>query len=147
MSDGYLHVFCIICSFYMAAPLSLCCNIIPDVLTYWEDLIFKFIARGKAQMPLVEYNLWEFVIPLIKLGWRHWIGTAIFLWGWIHQHRCHKILVCISTLNILFIDKKLVTGKQLFIFLLTSNGLCLRSLTSVLSQSHVGLPPRKQRAK
>ncbi|KAI4375630.1 hypothetical protein MLD38_013478 [Melastoma candidum] len=78
--------------FYTAAPLSLCCNILPDVLTYWKDLTSEFIVRGKAQMPPADYNIWEFVVPLTKLGWRQWIGTVIFLWGWIHQHRCHKIL-------------------------------------------------------
>ncbi|KOM34962.1 hypothetical protein LR48_Vigan02g111200, partial [Vigna angularis] len=25
-------------------------------------------------------------------GWKHWISAAVFLWGWIHQYHCHKIL-------------------------------------------------------
>ncbi|XP_042983881.1 polyprenol reductase 2-like isoform X3 [Carya illinoinensis] len=48
---------------------------------------------GKNQMPAIEIHLWEFVNPLMKLGWCQWIGAAIFCWGWIHQQRCHSILV------------------------------------------------------
>ncbi|VAH50261.1 unnamed protein product [Triticum turgidum subsp. durum] len=30
--------------------------------------------------------------PLLKLGWCQWIGAIIFLWGSLHQIRCHAIL-------------------------------------------------------
>ncbi|KAH7430732.1 hypothetical protein KP509_08G012000 [Ceratopteris richardii] len=29
---------------------------------------------------------------LLFLDWSCWIGAAIFMFGWIHQHRCHSIL-------------------------------------------------------
>ncbi|KAL5855990.1 hypothetical protein ACOSQ4_005792 [Xanthoceras sorbifolium] len=69
-------------SYYALAPLSLCCTLAPEV--------FKFAAE---QMAAFEFEWWEFVNPLVKLGWLQWIGAAIFLWGWIHQHHCHVILV------------------------------------------------------
>eukprot|EP00268_Persea_americana_P012348 TRINITY_DN1519_c2_g1_i5.p1 TRINITY_DN1519_c2_g1~~TRINITY_DN1519_c2_g1_i5.p1 ORF type:complete len:105 (+),score=15.82 TRINITY_DN1519_c2_g1_i5:149-463(+) len=40
----------------------------------------------------VEFDWWGYVKPLMKLGWFQWTGAAIFLWGWIHQYRCHAIL-------------------------------------------------------
>ncbi|MCO5596932.1 hypothetical protein L7F22_051003 [Adiantum nelumboides] len=30
--------------------------------------------------------------PLLLLGWHYCIGATIFLWGWVHQYRCHSIL-------------------------------------------------------
>ncbi|KAL5788741.1 hypothetical protein ACOSP7_005690 [Xanthoceras sorbifolium] len=67
--------------YYALAPLSLCCTLAPEV--------FKFAAE---QMAAFEFEWWEFVNPLVKLGWLQWIGAAIYLWGWIHQHHCHVIL-------------------------------------------------------
>ncbi|XVF67833.1 hypothetical protein PTKIN_Ptkin10aG0153200 [Pterospermum kingtungense] len=43
-------------------------------------------------MSAMEIDWWESVNPLLKLGRLQWIGSAIFLWGWIHQRRCHEIL-------------------------------------------------------
>lgn len=81
----------------MAAPLSLCCNCIPEVYEFAVNGVAEFIVRGKSQMPAVEFDWWEFVNPLVKLGWRQWIGAAIFFWGWVHQQRCHAILVSLAT--------------------------------------------------
>ncbi|KAF5443847.1 hypothetical protein F2P56_036373 [Juglans regia] len=78
--------------FYTAAPLSLSCNCIPEVYEFLVSEVAEFIVRGKNQMPAIEIHLWEFVNPLMKLGWCQWIGAAIFCWGWIHQQRCHSIL-------------------------------------------------------
>ena len=44
-------------------------------------------------MPAIEIDWWESVTTLMKLGWCQWIGTAIFLWGWIHQFHYHAIPV------------------------------------------------------
>ncbi|KAI4320639.1 hypothetical protein MLD38_034097 [Melastoma candidum] len=71
-------------SYYLGALLSLFCNILPESFTYWTNIFSK--------MQPVEFNLRESVVPLIMLGWYQWIGTSIFIWGWIHQHRWHKIL-------------------------------------------------------
>ena len=79
-------------SFYLAAPLPLCADCALDVFYFLVNLVTKFIVVGKDHMPPVEVELWQVVNPLIRLGWRHWIGAAVFFWGWIHQQRCHKIL-------------------------------------------------------
>ncbi|KAL5791084.1 hypothetical protein ACOSQ2_005972 [Xanthoceras sorbifolium] len=78
-----MHIFGYLAGifYYALAPLSLCCTLAPEV--------FKFAAE---QMAAFEFEWWEFVNPLVKLGWLQWIGAAIFLWGWIHQHHCHVIL-------------------------------------------------------
>ncbi|KAG6653404.1 hypothetical protein CIPAW_05G074000 [Carya illinoinensis] len=78
--------------FYVAAPLSLCCNCIPEVYEFAVNGVAEFIVRGKSQMPAIEFDWWEFVKPLVKLGWRQWVGAVIFFGGWVHQRRCHAIL-------------------------------------------------------
>lgn len=78
--------------FYTAGPLSLCCNCASDVYEFAANGVAEFIVRGKSQMPAIEFDWLEFVNPLMKLGWRQWIGAAIFCWGWIHQRHCHAIL-------------------------------------------------------
>ncbi|KAM3695455.1 hypothetical protein ACJW30_07G131000 [Castanea mollissima] len=78
--------------FYMAAPLSLCCNFAPELYEFVTNRVAEFIVKGKSQMPAIEFDWWEFMNPLMKLGWRQWIGATIFFWGWIHQRRCHAIL-------------------------------------------------------
>ncbi|PKI54772.1 hypothetical protein CRG98_024874 [Punica granatum] len=85
---GYLAGLC----FYTAAPLSLCCNFAVDVYKFSASQVSEFIIRGKNQMPPFEVGFWEITSPFLKLRWRQWIGAAILLWGWIHQHRCHAIL-------------------------------------------------------
>ncbi|KAJ0265339.1 hypothetical protein HA466_0016450 [Hirschfeldia incana] len=74
------------CFFYTAAPLSLCVNIAPEVAV--------FIAQGKSHTSSdTEFNLLSSLSPLMmNLGWCQLIGAAIFLWGWLHQRRCHAIL-------------------------------------------------------
>ncbi|GLT86136.1 hypothetical protein SLE2022_042980 [Rubroshorea leprosula] len=78
--------------YYMAAPLSLCCNCLPEVFRFTVNQMTEFIVEGKSQMPASGVDWWEAVNPLMKLGLLHWIGAAIFFWGWIHQRRCHVIL-------------------------------------------------------
>ncbi|KAL2988873.1 hypothetical protein AAZX31_11G108200 [Glycine max] len=81
--------------FYVGAPLSLCGGCAVEVFNFLANLVTEFIVKGKNQMQVTELEFWQVVNPLFKLGWKHWIGAAVFLWGWIHQHQCHKILVCI----------------------------------------------------
>ena len=80
-------------SFYTAAPLSLCSSCIPEVYHFAASGLAQFIVQGKRPMPDVEISPLDAVIPLSYLGWRQWIGAALFFWGWIHQQRCHQILV------------------------------------------------------
>ncbi|CAN7090251.1 hypothetical protein IGI04_033872 [Brassica rapa subsp. trilocularis] len=68
--------------FYTAAPLSLCVNIAPEVVTFF----------GKSHTFTPEFDLLSSLSPLIKLGWCQLIGAAVFMWGWLHQRRCHAIL-------------------------------------------------------
>ncbi|KAJ7967241.1 polyprenol reductase 2-like [Quillaja saponaria] len=79
--------------FYTAAPLSICCDLAPEIYNFTANQVKDFIVKGKNQMPAIEFELWQFASPLFKLGWHQWIGAAIFFWGWVHQHRCHAILV------------------------------------------------------
>ncbi|KAK3415799.1 hypothetical protein EUGRSUZ_H01470 [Eucalyptus grandis] len=78
--------------FYTAAPLSLCSNFVVEVYEFSANQVSEFIVRGKDHMASGEFDWWEFVNPLMKLGWHHWIGAIIIFWGWIHQHQCHRIL-------------------------------------------------------
>ncbi|XP_050899817.1 polyprenol reductase 2 isoform X2 [Lathyrus oleraceus] len=78
--------------FYIAAPLSLCGDCALEVFYFSTNLVTEFIVRGKNQMPVPEIDFWLVLNPLARLGWKHWIGAAVFSWGWIHQYRCHKIL-------------------------------------------------------
>ncbi|CAN1768741.1 Polyprenol reductase 2 [Linum perenne] len=76
-------------SFYTATPLSLCCRYTSEA---FANVINWFIFGGNEAMPAIQFDWWDFVNPLLKLGWFPWIGATMFLWGWIHQLRCHAIL-------------------------------------------------------
>ncbi|XP_014524320.1 polyprenol reductase 2 isoform X1 [Vigna radiata var. radiata] len=78
--------------FYIAAPLSLCGDCAVEVFNFVANLVTEFIVKGKNQMQVTELDIWQVLTPLIRLGWKHWIAVAVFLWGWIHQYHCHKIL-------------------------------------------------------
>uniref|UniRef100_A0A1J3JJB2 Polyprenol reductase 2 n=1 Tax=Noccaea caerulescens TaxID=107243 RepID=A0A1J3JJB2_NOCCA len=80
------------CFFYTAAPLSLCVNIAPEVARFVGNQVAEFIAKGKGHTSSPEVNLLVFISPLMKLGFCQLIGGVIFLWGWLHQRRCHAIL-------------------------------------------------------
>ncbi|EOA32965.1 hypothetical protein CARUB_v10016295mg [Capsella rubella] len=78
--------------FYVTAPLSLCSNIAPEVARFVGNQVAEFIANGKSHTSAPEINLIFCISPLMKLGYPQLIGGVIFLWGWIHQRRCHAIL-------------------------------------------------------
>lgn len=67
-------------SFYTAVLLSLCCTCAPEVLKFAAT---GFIVKSKSKMLAIEFDWWDFVNPLLKLGCCQWIEAAIFLWGWI----------------------------------------------------------------
>ncbi|CAN0890455.1 Polyprenol reductase 2 [Linum grandiflorum] len=81
-----MHIFGYVTGlfFYTAAPLSLCCRYASEAFKYGADSI----SEGKG----FQLDWWAFLNPLLKLGWLPWIAAAVFLWGWIHQLRCHAIL-------------------------------------------------------
>jgi 3-oxo-5-alpha-steroid 4-dehydrogenase 3 len=59
--------------------------------------VAEFIVKGKKNsLQDLEFDWYEFISSLMRLGWLQWIGAAIFFWGWIHQQRCHDILVCLN---------------------------------------------------
>ncbi|KAI9396639.1 hypothetical protein POPTR_004G163600v4 [Populus trichocarpa] len=78
--------------FYTAMPLTLCCTCAPNVFKFGTSEVTEFIVKDRSSMQAIEFDWWDFVNPFSKLGWCQWIGAAIFLCGWIHQHRCHAIL-------------------------------------------------------
>lgn len=80
-------------SFYTAAPLSLCSICAPEVLSFAAHQVAEFVVKGGDHIPIIEFDWWAYLMPFTKLGWCQWIGAAIFIWGWIHQYRCHSILV------------------------------------------------------
>ncbi|XP_024995631.1 polyprenol reductase 2-like [Cynara cardunculus var. scolymus] len=93
-SSARMHIFGYLAGlfFYTAAPLSLCCTFAPEVFDFVKNLVAEFIVKGKDRMSKPEFNIWMFVTPFLRLRWYAWIGAAIFLWGWVHQLRCHEIL-------------------------------------------------------
>lgn len=96
-----MHIFTYLTGlfYHIATPLSLCCTCAPEVLNFILNLVFEFIVKGKNQMPAIETDWWESVnIVLMKLGWLQWIGSAIFLWGWIHQFHHHAFLGALNAL-------------------------------------------------
>ncbi|KAF8112728.1 hypothetical protein N665_0062s0072 [Sinapis alba] len=78
--------------YYAAAPLSLCVNLAPEVATFARNQVSEFIDKGKGHTSSPEFDLLSSLSPLMKLGWCQLIGGIIFLWGWLHQRRCHAIL-------------------------------------------------------
>ncbi|KAJ9568439.1 hypothetical protein OSB04_004405 [Centaurea solstitialis] len=93
-SSARMHIFGYLAGlfFYTAAPLSLCCTFAPEVFEFVKNLVAEFIVKGKDRMSKPEFNICLFVAPFLKLRWYAWIGATIFLWGWVHQLRCHEIL-------------------------------------------------------
>ncbi|KAJ6739173.1 POLYPRENOL REDUCTASE 2-LIKE [Salix koriyanagi] len=77
--------------FYTAMPLTLCCTCAPNVFKFGTSEVMEFIVKGRSSIQANEFDWWE-VNPFLNLGWFQWIGAAIFLWGCIHQYRCHAIL-------------------------------------------------------
>ncbi|KAF9622227.1 hypothetical protein IFM89_030269 [Coptis chinensis] len=64
----------------------------PEVVNFAAHCVAEFIVKGREKMPIFEFDWFGYVNPLTKLGWLQWIGAAICIWGWIHQHSCHVIL-------------------------------------------------------
>jgi hypothetical protein len=85
-------------SYYTAAPLSLASSCISEAADYLQDQIAEFIVKGRARMPDLVIDSSFLLKPLLKLGWCQWIGAVIFIWGSLHQTRCHAILVSIHFL-------------------------------------------------
>lgn len=80
--------------FYTAAPLSICATSAPEVVNSVIHLLAEFVVSERDIKPSFELDMLKYVYvsPLTKLGQLQWIGAGIFLWGWIHQQRCHEIL-------------------------------------------------------
>ncbi|KAF8651666.1 hypothetical protein HU200_063177 [Digitaria exilis] len=66
--------------YYVAAPLSLASSCLPEAIQY---------IRYQIDLAIDPSHLLK---PLLKLGWCQWIGAVIFIWGSLHQIRCHAIL-------------------------------------------------------
>jgi 3-oxo-5-alpha-steroid 4-dehydrogenase 3 / polyprenol reductase len=75
------------------APISLASPCILEVEHFLRGQIAEFIVKGRDRMPDLRIDPPGLVRPLLSLGWCQWVGAAIFFWGWLHQFRCHSILV------------------------------------------------------
>lgn len=93
-SSARMHIFGYFVGFffYAAAPLSLCCNYVPEAFKFGLSLFQELIVSGKHGMRVTEFDLRGCINPLRHLKWYSWVGAAIFFWGWVHQHCCHVIL-------------------------------------------------------
>ncbi|GJN26672.1 hypothetical protein PR202_gb14622 [Eleusine coracana subsp. coracana] len=78
--------------YYVAAPLSLASSCIPEAMQYLRGQVAEFIVKGRARMPDLVIDSSSLLMPLVKMGWCQWIGAVIFIWGSLHQIRCHSIL-------------------------------------------------------
>ncbi|KAM3388682.1 hypothetical protein ACQJBY_011055 [Aegilops geniculata] len=78
--------------YYTAAPLSLASSCLPEAIDFIRGQIVEFIVKGRARMPDLVIDSPSLLKPLLKLGWCQWIGAIIFVWGSLHQIRCHAIL-------------------------------------------------------
>uniref|UniRef100_A0A0E0I104 3-oxo-5-alpha-steroid 4-dehydrogenase C-terminal domain-containing protein n=1 Tax=Oryza nivara TaxID=4536 RepID=A0A0E0I104_ORYNI len=78
--------------YYVAAPLSLASSCIPEAAEYFQGQVPEFVVKGRARMPDLVIDSSSLLQPLLKLGWTQWIGAVIFIWGSLHQIRCHAIL-------------------------------------------------------
>ncbi|GAB2267644.1 hypothetical protein Dimus_002626 [Dionaea muscipula] len=90
-SSARMHIFAYLTGiwFYTAAPLSLCCNFAPEAFTFAANRVAGLVKEGRNQTS----DWWEYIYPpLMELSWSQWIGAVVFLWGSIHQWRCHTIL-------------------------------------------------------
>nr|GEU64098.1 3-oxo-5-alpha-steroid 4-dehydrogenase family protein [Tanacetum cinerariifolium] len=89
-----LHISGYICGivYYIAAPLSLC-SFAPEVFKFVKNLANDIMVNGKnTLLSNHKFNIGILVTPFLVLRWYAWLGAAIFLWGWVHQRRCHAIL-------------------------------------------------------
>ncbi|CAA7023146.1 unnamed protein product [Microthlaspi erraticum] len=89
-SSARMNIICYVGGlfFYIGVPLSLCVNVAPEVARFASEIT----ANGKSHNSAPEFGLLLSISSLMKLGSCQLIGGAIFLWGWLHQRRCHAIL-------------------------------------------------------
>lgn len=95
--DFYVFFFPYFFSFYIAAPLSLCTCCAVEVFNFTADQVAEINVEGRDLLSITGSDWWGYVKPITKLGWFEWIGAAIFIWGWVHQCRCHAILVSLTS--------------------------------------------------
>ncbi|XVE87402.1 hypothetical protein DITRI_Ditri18aG0114600 [Diplodiscus trichospermus] len=90
--------------FYIAAPLSLCTFCVVEAVNFAADQVAEFNVEGQDVMSITNFDLRGYVKPMTRLGWCQWAGASIFAWGWLHQYRCHAILVGFSSVLNLFLS-------------------------------------------
>ncbi|XP_024528091.1 polyprenol reductase 2 isoform X1 [Selaginella moellendorffii] len=83
--------------FYVAAPLSLCCQEIGEIMINTLGTVSQGRLRSScAWNP--DTRWWEcFHYSPWRLNWYQWLGALLFLWGWYHQYKCHQILASLSS--------------------------------------------------
>lgn len=84
-----MHViaYCLGLIYYVLAPLSL----FPRA----TEMITNFLQEFSR--PMNNNQGHQSMISLLEIGVLYWTGGAIFIWGWIHQYRCHRILASLRS--------------------------------------------------
>ncbi|XP_012065490.1 polyprenol reductase 2 isoform X2 [Jatropha curcas] len=92
-SSARMHIFGYLVGlfFYTVAPLTLCYSCAFEAFNFAAYQMIEANVKNQ-QTVAVDFDWWRLVKPFVKLGWCHWVGAAIFAWGWLHQLRCHAIL-------------------------------------------------------
>ena len=82
--------------FLCGSTLSMCSLCAPEVSSY---VIAQEVPSVLTQRPRIADRELKFVDngnSVLRLGWWQWTSALVFMWGWIHQLWCHKILVKIN---------------------------------------------------
>lgn len=77
--------------YYLLAPLSLFPRAIQFVTSMLQGCQSFRHGIYKFEISIQGWN------PLLQIGWLYWIGGVIFIWGWVHQYRCHAILASLRS--------------------------------------------------
>ncbi|KAI3915246.1 hypothetical protein MKX01_035505 [Papaver californicum] len=82
--------------------------------------VAEFIVKGRPDKipirPISENDWLVYTHPFTVLEWSQWIGAAIFIWGWIHQRRCHAILGSLREQKEQNVDKYVIHNVDWFKF-------------------------------
>eukprot|EP00249_Psilotum_nudum_P019378 c27222_g1_i4 orf=305-1270(+) len=80
--------------YYVLAPLSLCSSEVGEmVMSTIQCTFHKNVRQGANNF---GFDM-QWVELIFKMVWLPWIGGAFFIWGWIHQYKCHTILASLRS--------------------------------------------------
>lgn len=93
-SSAKMHVFAYLTGlcFYTAMPLSMSSSVACKAWGYISSNVSGNLFEGQEGMLPLKFNWREYTNHLMSMHWSQLIGATIFVWGWMHQLRCHQIL-------------------------------------------------------